>query len=167
LEELARGKPREEPTAAEAEFGELLEEQLPLFLDFYFWTDRDCDPWMVAFMSCSDGPYPGPAGSRWSPPEGDYHLVKTWRLDFDSAGIRGGLSIDHMDWDGDLRAEVAGVDTRPPQGISVMAEGRTSAELAHAAAEWFGQRWADWERERDNPRPRPGDRTWRMPWRRR
>ena len=28
MEELARGEPREEPTAAEAEFGELLEELL-------------------------------------------------------------------------------------------------------------------------------------------
>jgi hypothetical protein len=161
MEELPRGEPREEPTAAEAEFRELLEELLTPKLDFYFWTDRDGAPWVVAFLSFSVGPYPGIAGSRWSPPEGEYSLVKTLRLDFDSSGISGGWSIDNMDWDGDLRAEVAGVDTGPPEGIMVMAEGNAPAELARMAAEWFERHWADWEREgekRETEKRRPGRR---------
>jgi hypothetical protein len=77
-----------------------------------------------------------------------------------------------MDWDGDLRAEVAGVDTRPPEGISVMAEGSTPAELARAAAEWFERHWADWKREgekRETEKRSPGEgnRGRRMPWSRR
>lgn len=164
MEELPRGEARDEPTAAEAEFGEQLEALLTPKLGCYFWTDQVGAPWMVAYLTCATGPHPEISGPD---PEGQYRTVKTWRLDFDSAGIRGGLSIDHMDWDGDLRAEVAGVDTGPPDGISVMAEGRTCAELAREAADWFGRRWADWERERDSPCPEPGSRTRRRPRRRR
>ena len=140
MEELARGEAREEPTAAQAEFGEQLEALLTPRLGLYFWIDKGGAPWMIAYITCVTGPHPEIAGPY---PEGQYRMVKTWRLDFDSAGMRGGLSIDHMDWDGDLRAEVAGVDTGPPDGISVMAEGRTSAELARVAADWFGQRWTE------------------------
>jgi hypothetical protein len=161
LEELARGEPREKPTAAEAEFGELLEELLALKLEFYFWDDRNGEAWMVAFLTFMTGPDPEIPGPE---PEGQYRIIKTLRLDFDSAGIRGGWSTDNMDWDGDLRAEAAGVDMRPPQGISVMAEGTTPAELARVAAEWFERHWADWKREGEKPRPRALNRGWRVPW---
>jgi hypothetical protein len=170
LRELARGKPREEPTAAEAEFRELLEERLPLSLDFYFWADTGGEPWMVAFLSFSVGPYPAAGGGP--EPKGRYVLVKTLRLDFDSAGIRGGWSTGNMEWDASLRAEVAGVDTRPPDGISVTAEGNTPAGLARVAAEWFERHWADWKREgekREHAKRSPGagSRGRRTPWSRR
>jgi hypothetical protein len=156
MEELPRAEPREAPTAAEAEFGELLEELLTPKLGFYFWTDRDGAHWMVAYLTCVTGPHPGISGPY---PEGQYRIIKTLRLDFDSAGIRGGWSTDNMDWDGDLRAEVAGVDTRPPEGISMPAAGNTPAELACAAAKWFERHWEEWKLERDKPRPRVVDRA--------
>jgi hypothetical protein len=142
VEEPAHGKPREAPTAAEAEFGELLEDLLPLALDFCFWTDEYGVPWMVASLDFSEGPFPDPLG-----PNADgmsYRWVKALRLDFDSAGIRGGWSTGQMDWDADLRAEVANVDTSPPQGINLTADDSTPAELARAAASWFERHWADW-----------------------
>jgi hypothetical protein len=150
MEEVQRGEPREAPAAAEAEFGELLEKLLPLKLEFLFWADGDGVPWMVASLSFLAGP------------EGDRRLIKTLRLDFDSAGIRGGWSPDNMDWDADLRAEAAGIDTTPPQGIAMVADGSTPAELARAAAEWFGRHWEDWKRERE----RSAQGRW-MPWYRR
>ena len=55
MEELARGEAREEPTAAEAEFGEQLEALLTPKLGFYFWTDRDGAPWMVAYLTFMTG----------------------------------------------------------------------------------------------------------------
>jgi hypothetical protein len=169
MEERAPGEPREEPTAAGAEFGELLEELLTPKLGFYFWADRDGAPWMVAYLTFMTGPHPEISGPY---PECQYRIIKTLRLDFDSAGIRGGWSTDNMDWDGDLRAEVAGVDTEPPQGISVMAEGSTPAELARVAAEWFERHWEDWKREGEKREyakrsPGAGNRGWRMPWSRR
>jgi hypothetical protein len=108
LEELARGEARQEPTAAEAGFGEQLAALLAPKLGFCFWTGADGAPWMVAYLTCATGPHPEISGPC---PEGQYRMVRTWRLDFDAAGIRGGLSVDHMDWDGDLRAGVAGVGT--------------------------------------------------------
>jgi hypothetical protein len=54
------------------------------------------------------------------------------------------------------RAEHAGVETGPPDGIRMAASDGTSAELAQAAADWFQRHWDDWKEVRYLP-PR---RTW-------
>jgi hypothetical protein len=153
-EEVERGDPREEPTAAEADFIERLEALMPRSLEFYFWQDRDGTPWMITFLSFSE--------MRGV----DMGLVKTLRLDFDSRGVRGGWSTDNMDWDADIRAEAAGVDMNPPDGISIAASRSTSDEMARAVAAWFQRHWEEWLRhqERFNPAGKiiPG----RMPQRR-
>lgn len=122
MNELARGNARDEPTAAEVKFKDLVEERLGLWLDHYWWSDADGTPWMVLYLAFLQGP------------EGQQSLAKTLRLDFDSGGIRGGWSTGMMDWDSDLRAAAAGVDTAAPQGISMRAADHHQADPAQAAA---------------------------------
>jgi hypothetical protein len=63
--------------------------------------------------------------------------VKTMRLDFDEYGIRGGRSPASLNWDVDVPAVEAGVDLRPPEGISVPRSASPVEELAGRAADWF------------------------------
>lgn len=154
MEEIERGKPREQPTAAEADFIERLEALVPRALEFYFWQDRDGMPWMVAFRSFIE--------MRGA----DMALVKTLRLDFDSGGVRGGWSTGNMDWDANLRAEAAGVDMNLPDGISIAASGSTPDQMARAAAAWFERHREDWTREQEQRNP-AGKITGRLPQRRR
>jgi hypothetical protein len=73
----------------------------------------------------------------------------TLRLDFDDAGIRGGWSPANLNWDGEVRAEAADIDTTGPDGINVPAGNQTPTELARMAAEWF----ADHRRRRPSEPP--------------
>jgi hypothetical protein len=123
---------RGEPNDVEAQFIELLEQELPLGLDYLFWEDGR-GPWMVAALSFIGGP----RGNT---------LIRTLRLDFDSTGICGGWSPDNMGTDADVRAERAGVSIAPPAGISVSAASSSPAEIAHAAAGWFQRHWDEWIR---------------------
>jgi hypothetical protein len=148
------GTREHQPTAAEADFIERLEALVPRALEYYFWNDPDGTPWMIAFRSFSE--------MRGT----DMALVKTARLDFDSRGVRGGWSTDNMDWDADIRAEAAGVDMNPPDGISIAASGSTPDEMVRAAAAWFQRHREDWIRELEQRNP-AGRITGRMPQRRR
>jgi hypothetical protein len=67
----------------------------------------------------------------------DGHIVKTLRLDFDEYGTRGGHSPASLNWDADVPAVEAGVDLRPPEGISVPRSAGSVEELARRAADWF------------------------------
>ncbi len=126
------GGPREAPTEAEAQFTAMLERLLP-GLDY--WLHRDADG--VAWLLVSTDFVVGNA------------VRDTLRLDFDPAGIQGGWSPGCLNWDGGVRAETAGIDTAAPDGIHESAAGRTTGELARAAAEWFAEhrrRWPGSER---------------------
>jgi hypothetical protein len=158
------GEDREEPTAAEMEFSDLLTEMLKvrikeLYLtEVYFQDDRG--PWMIMGLSFT----------RHVPGQDLLPSGKVLRLDFDSRGIRGGWSRYGMNGDVNVRAEHAHVDMSPPDGISLSAVGRTVEELARAAAEWFQRHWDEWERVRDLPPKRTpwlgrvlGQPEWRYP----
>ena len=150
MQEPERGEPREQPSAAEAVFIERIEALMPRSLEFYFWKDRDGAPWMIAFLSFTDGPEtPEVLDAAAALRDRSRRLIKTLRLDFDSAGIRGGWSRDNMDWDADVRAEAAGVDVGPPDGISIMASESAPDEIVLAATAWFQRHWDDWQRERE------------------
>ena len=60
---------------------------------------------------------------------------RTLRLDFDGAAIRGGWSPANLNWDAELRATHADIDTALPDGIEVAAG--TVEALAEAARTWF------------------------------
>lgn len=72
-----------------------------------------------------------------------------------------------MDWDANIRAEAAGVDMNPPDGISIAASGSTPDEMARAAATWFQRHWEDWIREQEQRNPAGRIIPGRMPQRRR
>lgn len=136
MDEMKEGESREAPTPREAEFMDALEELIPLALEFDLWTDEDGTPWVMTYLGLLGG-----ADGRT--------IMRTLRLDFDSAGIRGGWSPYNMNGDAGVRAAKAGVDTSPPQGIAMAADGSTPAELARAAAEWYQRRQEDWKKERE------------------
>lgn len=119
------GGPRDEPTPAEVEFTDALEERAPMTLDFWLHEDPDGTPWLLVSLTFSGGP----TGTS---------VIKTLRLDFDAAGMRGGWSKANLNWDDGVRAEHAKVDFGPPDGIRVDG-GKTPRELAQVAADWFAQ----------------------------
>jgi hypothetical protein len=136
---------RQSPAVGEAEFEEFLSGLSDLNISSSYWTDER-GPWMMVtlrfFRIGRDG--------------GEF-ATKALRLDFDSAGIRGGWSGCNLDGDVDVRAEDAEVDTSHPDGLRLAAADGSPAELAQAAADWFQRHWDEWERVRNLP-PR------RMPW---
>ncbi len=67
------------------------------------------------------------------------------QLDFDIGGMCGGPGPGNPNWDYGVRAETAGVDFTPPDGISVAADGHTIRELAAIAAEWFQYHWDEFQ----------------------
>jgi hypothetical protein len=156
--EPKRGEGREEPTAAEAEFTQLLDGLSRLNIDQNGFATDDRGPWMLlALHFCRD------IG-------GVDHIVKTLRLDFDDAGIRGGWSRCNLNGDEDFRAEYANVDTAPPNGISMSTADNTMPELAQAALDWFQRHWDEWESVRNLPPKRTpwlgrmlGQPEWRYP----
>ena len=151
------GEDREEPTAAEAEFTELLDGLSHLNIQYGLIED-DRGPWMLVALSFIRNI------------DGVDHCRKTLRLDFDPAGIRGGWSPYNLNGDGGVRAEYSNVDTDPPDGISMLAADNSIAELAQAAADWFQRHWVEWERVRNLPPKRTpwlgrmlGIEEWRYP----
>jgi hypothetical protein len=132
------GEDREEPTAAETEFTELLDRLSRLNIQYGFIEDAR-GPWMLVALRFK------------RKINGEDHVRKTLRLDFDSDGIRGGWSPYNLNGDGGVRAEPAHVDTAPPDGISMLAADHTIAELAQAAADWFQRHWDEWQTVRDLP----------------
>jgi hypothetical protein len=150
MAEVNWAQPREVPTPSEAEFMEVLEGLMPRTLDFDFWQDSDNGaPWMMVHLGLLGGA------------DGDT-IMRSLRLDFDSAGMRGGWSPYNMNGDAGVRAEKVGVDTSTPQGIAILADGNTPAALAQVAAEWFRRRQEEWEVEREQAATRR-----RRPWHRR
>lgn len=152
------GEFREEPTAAEAEFIELLEglSRLNIYENGFATDDRG--PWMLVVLH-----FDRDIG-------GEDCIVKTLRLDFDTAGIRGGWSRYNLNGDEDFRAEDMDVNTAPPDGISIPAAGHTMPELAQAAVDWFQRHWDEWEIVRNLPPKRTpwlgrmlGQPEWRYP----
>jgi len=88
------GGSREVPTEADAEFAGELERLCP-GLDYWLHEDGDGVPWLMVSMDLVVG-----------------NAVRdTLRLDFDAVGIRGGWSPAFLNWDAEMRAEAAGIDT--------------------------------------------------------
>jgi hypothetical protein len=79
------GEYREEPTAAEAEFTELLDRLSHLNIQYVFMKD-DRGPWTIVKLSFIQN-----IG-------GVDHIARSLRLDFDSAGLRGGWSPLQHEW---------------------------------------------------------------------
>lgn len=126
------GGRREVPTRAELEFAAELEGRCP-GLDYWLHRDDEGVAWLLVSTDFVIG-----NGVR-----------DTLRLDFDAAGIRGGWSPACLNWDAEMRAETAGIDTAGLDGIHEPAAGQMPAELARAAAEWFAEhrrRWPPSER---------------------
>jgi hypothetical protein len=67
----------------------------------------------------------------------------TLRLDFDGSTIAGGWSPGLLNWDDGVRADEAGVDTTPPEGIE--ASGKDAVALARLAADWFEDHRSNWQ----------------------
>lgn len=107
-------------TAAEAEFVAVLDGLVP-GLDYWLYRGDDGAEWLLVSSDFVVG------GA----------VRDTLRLDVDDAGIRGGWSPACLNWDGDVRADAAGVDTTGPGGIDAPAVHRSPGELARLAAEWF------------------------------
>ncbi len=153
-----RGEGREEPTAAEAEFTQLLDglSRLNIYPNGFATDDRG--PWMLVALRFTRNI------------EGEDWIFKTLRLDFDTAGIRGGWSRYNLNGDEDFRAEYANVDTAPPHGISMSSADNTMPELAQAAVDWFQRHWDEWDSVRNLPPKRTpwlgrmlGQPEWRYP----
>jgi hypothetical protein len=103
-------------TLAEDEF---LQRLLPgRELDVWLHADSDGVPWLIVSHDFTS----------------DRGIIGTLRLDFNGSRIEGGWSPACLNWDAGVRAEAAGVDTGPPEGIE--AEG-SPTELAVLAAVWF------------------------------
>jgi hypothetical protein len=84
-------------------------------------------------------------GSPWVIVSHDFvvkdRILDTLRLDFDGRAIRGGWSPAYLNWDDGVSAVDAGIDTNPPDGISV--DG-TPEELGRAASLWFERHIIRW-----------------------
>jgi hypothetical protein len=152
------GEGREEPTAAEAEFTQLLDSLSGLNIQQIGLATDDRGPWMLVALR-----FDRDIG-------GEDVIFKSLRLDFDAAGVRGGWSRYGLNGDEDFRAEDADVDTAPPNGISMSAADYTMPELAQAAADWFQRHWDEWEIVRNHPPERTswlgrllGQPEWRYP----
>jgi hypothetical protein len=115
------------PTEAEAEFVAVLDGLVP-----------GLDYWLLG----------GDGEAAWLLVSSDFvvgdAVRDTLRLDFDPAGIRGGWSPAFLNWDGDVRADAAGIDTTGPDGIREPAAYRSPAELARVAADWFAAHRRQW-----------------------
>jgi len=110
-----------EPTAAEREFFEAVSSEVGDLQDWYLVDDNGC-PWMMVSFDVVQG-----GGIR-----------ETWRLDYDGTLVVGGRSPACLNWDAEIRADAANVDTGPPDGV--MAEVASPAEAAAIASAWFHQR---------------------------
>ncbi|GIF75244.1 hypothetical protein [Asanoa siamensis] len=74
-------------------------------MDYWLRQDDDRTPWLLVSHDFVVG----------------NAMHDTLRLDFDDAGIRGGWSPANLNWDGEVRAEAADIDTTGPDGINVPA----------------------------------------------
>jgi hypothetical protein len=112
---------RREPTtpeAAEADFATRLSARVD-GLAFWLHEDRR-GPWLLVSLDVVTR-----------------RETRTLRLDFDHDGLRGGWSPGNLNWDDGMRAEDAGVDTAPPDGLLRPAAGHTVDQLVDAAAAFF------------------------------
>ena len=90
-------------------------------LDYWLHADEDGTPWLLVSLDIVEGDA----------------VRATLRLDFDERGIRGGWSPSCLNWDDGVRAEQAMIDLSGPDGLAGTADGLSSEDLAHRAAEWF------------------------------
>lgn len=85
-------------------------------------------------------------GSAWLCVSRDFTadgaIVRTLRVDFDGSGVRGGWSPAALNWDDGVRAEEAGVDVAPPDGILVETSDPDAA--ADLVAQWFDAHERNW-----------------------
>ncbi len=127
------GGDRSAPTDWEREFlGRLKEQPGVPPLDVWLHEDGAGTPWMMLSLDESD------AGA----------IRRTWRVDVDEEGVRGGVSPAYLNWDSGVRAADAEIDTTDPDAIEL--EGAPLDEVVAAVARWFASR-----RDRDDP-PRRG-----------
>ena len=75
-------------------------------------------------------------------------IVKTLRVDLDSAGFRGGWSPACLNWDASVAAEDAEIDLSPPEGIERKVSSDQPMALGTAAADWMIAIVERWSRER-------------------
>jgi hypothetical protein len=88
-------------------------------LDVWPRADDDGTPWLCISLDVMK------EGAVW----------RTLRLDFDGATLKGGWSPSCLNWDDGVRADDAGIDASPPDGIHrVGLTPEVAAALAHA---WF------------------------------
>lgn len=95
-------------------------------LDVWLWRDTDSTPWLLVSLDYF---------------ENDVYK-NSLRLDFDGTMIAGGWSPKCLNGDVDVRAEVAGVDLTPPDGIRMSS--RSPEDLADAARAWFDDHLRRW-----------------------
>lgn len=116
-----------EPTTAESAFASALG-SLVSGLDYWLHEDEDGSRWLLVSADFVEGNV----------------VHDTLRLDVDRSRLSGGWSPASLNWDDGVRAQEAGIDTGPPDGINIDMPGASPAELAQVAAEWFSRHRASW-----------------------
>lgn len=120
-------------------------------------ADRELTPAEAAFLTTlraeitglDDWPCKDEDGSPWLMVSLDFldedRIRDTLRLDFDESGkMLGGWSRYCLNGDDGVRAERAGVETGPPDGLEVEAPAADPGEMARLAAAWFARHVAQW-----------------------
>ncbi len=67
----------------------------------------------------------------------DNKILRTLRVDVDRARVRGGISPGSLDWDEGMRAEDAGIDTRPPDGLEESVKDYSVSGIAERIVSWL------------------------------
>ncbi len=114
-----------EVTAEEASFFADLGKRV-LGVDDWYHVDSDGTPWMIISYDFVV----------------DSVVRDTLRLDFDGSSLRGGWSPAFLNWDDGVRAEAAGMDTDPPDGLWI--QDLTGRDTTTIAATWFADHIARW-----------------------
>jgi hypothetical protein len=114
-----------EVTAEEASFCADLCNRVP-GLDDWYHVDSDGTPWMIISYDFVV----------------DNVVRDTLRLDYDGSTLRGGWSPAFLNWDDGVRAEAAGINTDPPDGLCI--RDLTGHDTTSIAAAWFAEHITRW-----------------------
>ncbi|WP_280448898.1 hypothetical protein [Nocardia brasiliensis] len=109
----------QDPTPDEQRFFDALIAQVPEVDDWYH-ADEDGTLWVTVSLDFVDS---------------TGHIRDTLRVDYDGISLRGGWSPACLNWDDGVRANNAGIDTAPPDGLH--RDNVAPVRAAHVAAEWF------------------------------
>lgn len=112
--------------------------------------DQEPTPWEAAFFAGVQAAVPGVQdwchadddGTLWMCVSYDVvasdGVTRTLRVDWDGRTLLGGDSPGFLNWDDGVRARAAGVETRLPGGLDVVAG--SVEEAVAAASAWFRRR---------------------------